>query len=85
VEQDDHFIDVFLELEAITEREGWRNLYMHAVDASLRREGRQDIPRRHAQSPTKSSDPFVSDRHNSQISGRAFRGNWSERRLHGNL
>jgi hypothetical protein len=75
VEQDDHFIDVFLKLEAITEREGWRNLYMHAVDASLRKEGRYALTRGDAHRPTEPSDPeFVSDKHQIKISVRGSDG-----------
>jgi hypothetical protein len=62
--------DVLRELEAMTERAGRRNLYLHAVDALSRREGRQDIARGDAQRPTKSSDPFVSDKHQIKISVR---------------
>jgi hypothetical protein len=70
VEQDDGLTDVLLELEAITEREGWRNLYLHAVDASLRGEGQQDLPRGDALRPTEPPDPCVSDKHQIKISVR---------------
>jgi hypothetical protein len=70
VEQDDRLTDVLLEMEAITEREGWRNLHLHSVDVFLRREGRQDTPRGDAHRPTEPPDPFVSDKHQIKISVR---------------
>jgi hypothetical protein len=70
VEPADRLTDVLLELEAITEREGWRNLYLHAVDAFSRREGRQDLRRGDAHRPTEPADPFVSDKHQIKISVR---------------
>src|SRR5262249_20456101 len=84
VQQTDRLTDVLLELESITEREGWRNLYLHAVGPFLRREGPQDLPRWDAQSPTKPSDPeFASDKHQRKIrvGGRdALRGSRKLRR-----
>jgi hypothetical protein len=70
VEQTGRLTDVLLELEAITEREGWRNLYLRPVDAFLRREGWQDLPRGDAHRPTEPPDPFVSDKHQIKISVR---------------
>jgi hypothetical protein len=52
VEQADRLTDELLELEAIMERDGWRNLYLHAVGPFLRREGQQDLPRGDAHRPT---------------------------------
>jgi hypothetical protein len=61
-------VDVLLELNAITEREGWRNLHLPALDAFGRREGRQRLPRGDAHMLAQSPESFVSDRHQIRIS-----------------
>lgn len=62
-------LDQLFELEAITEREGWRNLYLHALHAFVEKEGR--LPRGDAPGPVE-YDPYVSNRHQIQI---RIRGN----------
>jgi len=71
VEQADRLIDVNLELEAITEREGWQNLHLRALRASLKREGRQHPPPGDAHMPAAFPDSFVSDKHHIGIRVRA--------------
>ena len=61
-----------VELDAITEREGWRNLHLHMLHAFFEREGRQHPPGGDGPMLAESSEPFVSDRHQMVIK---IRGN----------
>jgi hypothetical protein len=71
VEQADLLNDGLLELEAISEREGWRNLHLHALGAAWDREGRRNLPRGNAHGFAESPDSFVSDKHHIEIRVRA--------------
>jgi hypothetical protein len=73
--------DTLLELDAITEREGWRNLYLHALHAYVEQEARQHPPRGDANMPTGSAESFVSDRHQIKIGVRGSEGLPGWRRL----
>jgi hypothetical protein len=75
VEQAGPLIDALLELDRITEREGWRNLHLHALRASLEREGLYYRPPGDAHR-TVFADSFVSDKHRIEIRVRE-----SDRRL----
>ena len=83
VEQADLLIDGLLELEAISEREGWRNLYLHALGAAWDREGRRNLPRGNTHGLAEPPDSFMSDRHQVRISvrGGERRQGWRSLRL----
>ena len=61
-----------LELDAITEREGWRNLHLHMLHTLFEREGRLHPPGGDRRMLADFSEPFVSNRHQMVIN---IRGN----------